>query len=152
MGFTPNSLSPILDLLRKALTTGLWVLRQTTDTRRFNTSFHLQRENHGALMNGLNAINSSSTFEYGLSGLSDESLVSAAQTGDSLAFVELKNRHANKLLHRIYRITKNWQDAEDVLQESFLKAYLHLPTFVGTIELFILDHTHRDQLFSDAVA
>ena len=103
-------------------------------------------------MNRLNAINSSSTFGYGLNGLSDESLVSAAQTGDSLAFVELKNRHANKLLHRIYRITKNWQDAEDVLQESFLKALLHLPTFEGTIELFFLDHPHRDQLFADVVA
>ena len=58
-------------------------------------------------------------------------LVSAAQAGDASAFVELKDRHANKLLSRIYRITRNWQDAEDVLQESLMKAFVHLPTFEG---------------------
>jgi RNA polymerase sigma-70 factor (ECF subfamily) len=76
-------------------------------------------------------INGDPAFERGLSELSDELLVSAAQAGDALAFVELKDRHANKLMSRIYRITRNWQDAEDVLQESFLRAFLHLPTFEG---------------------
>src|SRR5580692_4570822 len=82
-------------------------------------------------MSGFNPINSDPAFERGLRDLSDELLVSAAQAGDASAFVELKDRHANKLLPRIYRITKNWHDAEDVLQESFLKAYLHLPGFEG---------------------
>jgi RNA polymerase sigma factor (sigma-70 family) len=82
-------------------------------------------------MSNFQATNDDPDLEYGPSELSDESLVLAAQTGDHPAFVELKNRHANKLLLRIYRITKNWQDAEDVLQESFLKAFLHLPTFEG---------------------
>jgi RNA polymerase sigma-70 factor, ECF subfamily len=63
--------------------------------------------------------------------INDEQLVSAAQAGDALAFVQLKDRHANRLLPRIYRITRNWQDAEDVLQETLLKAFVHLPTFEG---------------------
>jgi RNA polymerase sigma factor (sigma-70 family) len=82
-------------------------------------------------MSRLNTINGDPVFERGLSDLSDELLVSAAQAGDASAFVELKDRHANKLLSRIYRITRNWQDAEDVLQESFLKAFVHLPGFEG---------------------
>jgi RNA polymerase sigma factor (sigma-70 family) len=82
-------------------------------------------------MNTLNTISSGPSFEYDLSGLSDDLLVSAAQAGDASAFVELKDRHANKLLSRIYRITRNWQDAEDVLQESLMKAFVHLPTFEG---------------------
>jgi RNA polymerase sigma factor (sigma-70 family) len=82
-------------------------------------------------MNRFHTINGDLVFERGLGDLSDELLVSAAQGGDASAFVELKDRHANKLLLRIYRITKNWQDAEDVLQESFLKAFLHLPNFEG---------------------
>ena len=45
--------------------------------------------------------------------------------------MQLKDRHAHKLLSRIYRITRNWQDAEDVLQESLLKAFIHLSTFEG---------------------
>jgi RNA polymerase sigma-70 factor, ECF subfamily len=59
----------------------------------------------------------------------DELLVSAAKSGDANAFVELSRRHSTKLLHRTYRITRNWQDAEDVLQESFLKAFIHLKDF-----------------------
>lgn len=61
--------------------------------------------------------------------MSDELLVSAAKSGDANAFVELSRRHSAKLLHRTYRITRNWQDAEDVLQESFLKAFIHLKDF-----------------------
>jgi RNA polymerase sigma factor (sigma-70 family) len=82
-------------------------------------------------MNRINTVNGDPDFECGPSDLSDELLVSAAQAGDASAFVELKDRHANKLLSRIYRITRNWQDAEDVLQESFLKAFVHLPGFEG---------------------
>jgi len=82
-------------------------------------------------MSRLNTINGDPAFDCGLSDLSDESLVSAAQAGDAHAFAELKDRHANKLLSRIYRITRNWQDAEDVLQESLMKAFTHLPAFEG---------------------
>jgi len=47
--------------------------------------------------------------------LSDELLVLAAKTGDRFAFVALCERHSKKIVRRIYRITRNWQDAEDVL-------------------------------------
>jgi RNA polymerase sigma-70 factor, ECF subfamily len=63
--------------------------------------------------------------------MSDELLVSAAKSGDANAFVELSRRHSTKLLHRTYRITRNWQDAEDVVQESFLKAFVHVKDFEG---------------------
>jgi RNA polymerase sigma-70 factor (ECF subfamily) len=63
--------------------------------------------------------------------ISDNLLVSAAKLGDANAFVELSNRHAKKILGRIYRITRNWEDAEDVLQDSFLKALIHLKKFEG---------------------
>jgi RNA polymerase sigma-70 factor, ECF subfamily len=56
-------------------------------------------------------------------------LVSAAKSGDTVAFVELSSRHSKMVLRRAYRIVKNWQDAEDVLQESLLRAFLHLKDF-----------------------
>jgi RNA polymerase sigma factor (sigma-70 family) len=62
---------------------------------------------------------------------SDDSLVRVAQSGDHNAFIELRRRHAKKLLPRIYRITRSWEDAEDVLQDSFLKAFVHLKAFEG---------------------
>ncbi len=62
-------------------------------------------------------------------GASEDSLVLVAQTGSHAAFQELRKRHAQKLLPRIYRITRNWEDAEDVLQESFLKAFVNIASF-----------------------
>jgi len=56
-------------------------------------------------------------------------LVSAAKSGDAVAFVELSKRHSNKILRRAYRIVKNWQDAEDVLQEALMRAFLHMKEF-----------------------
>jgi RNA polymerase sigma-70 factor (ECF subfamily) len=61
--------------------------------------------------------------------MSDALLVSAAKSGDAFAFVELSARHSEMILRRTYRIVKNWQDAEDVLQESFMKAFVHLNGF-----------------------
>jgi RNA polymerase sigma-70 factor, ECF subfamily len=59
----------------------------------------------------------------------DAMLVAVALSGDSSAFVELSKRHSRRVLHRIYRMTNNWQDAEDVLQESLMRAFVHLHTF-----------------------
>ena len=56
-------------------------------------------------------------------------LVAVARSGDPSAFAELSERHSKRVLYKIYRVTKNWQDAEDVLQESSMKAFVHLDTF-----------------------
>jgi RNA polymerase sigma-70 factor (ECF subfamily) len=71
------------------------------------------------------------TVEDSPAETSDELLVFAAKSGDAGAFVELSNRHSSKTLWRIYRITRNWEDAEDALQDSFLKAFTHLKNFEG---------------------
>jgi RNA polymerase sigma-70 factor, ECF subfamily len=65
----------------------------------------------------------------GLNEMREALLVSAAKSGDAAAFVELSKRHSNQILRRAYRIVKNWQDAEDVLQESLIRAFLHLKDF-----------------------
>jgi RNA polymerase sigma-70 factor, ECF subfamily len=66
-----------------------------------------------------------------LTNMSDSLLVLAAQSGDCGAFGELCERHSKKILPRIYRITRNWEDAEDALQESLLRAFVHLKAFEG---------------------
>jgi RNA polymerase sigma-70 factor (ECF subfamily) len=63
--------------------------------------------------------------------MSDEWLVLAARDGSANAFAELRARHSSKILRMTYRITRNWEDAEDALQDSFLKAFLHLNKFEG---------------------
>lgn len=62
---------------------------------------------------------------------SDDVLVAAAKRGDRPAFTELWERHSQSALRAAYRITKNRSDAEDSMQDAWMKAYLHLETFDG---------------------
>jgi RNA polymerase sigma-70 factor (ECF subfamily) len=66
-----------------------------------------------------------------LAGATDAVLVTAAKSGDQTAFAQLWERHSNKVFRRVYRITGNRDDAEDVLQEAWMRAYAHLKTFAG---------------------
>src|ERR1700738_3723803 len=61
----------------------------------------------------------------------DEVLVAAAKSGNHPAFAELWTRHSNKAFKMAYRITGNRDDAEDVIQDAWMKAYVHLETFDG---------------------
>ena len=61
----------------------------------------------------------------------DSALVAAAKRGNAQAFEEIVSRHKQKVLALAQRITNNWEDAEDVTQESFHKAFLHLDDFEG---------------------
>lgn len=61
----------------------------------------------------------------------EERLVTAARAGCASAFTELCNQHSQRIYRTAFAITKNREDAEDVLQESFLKAYLALKDFEG---------------------
>jgi RNA polymerase sigma-70 factor (ECF subfamily) len=60
---------------------------------------------------------------------SDGALVAATKHGDTQAFDELVLRHRQRVLAVAQRITNNREDAEDVAQESFHKAFLHLEAF-----------------------
>lgn len=60
----------------------------------------------------------------------DESvLVTEAKAGSYEAFEELVNRYEKKIYRLGLNLTGNAEDAEDMLQETFLKAYEHLPNF-----------------------
>jgi len=65
----------------------------------------------------------------GINKDSDGTLVAAAKRGDTQAFEELVLRHKQRVLAVAQRITNNREDAEDVAQESFHKAFLHLHAF-----------------------
>lgn len=58
-------------------------------------------------------------------------LVDAAKAGDLSAFEELVSRYERKVLRLTWNITGNREDAEDAMQEAFLKSYSHLKTFHG---------------------
>jgi len=58
-------------------------------------------------------------------------LVAAARAGDAAAFEELVNRYEGKIFRLTRKITGNHEDAEDAMQDAFLKAYAHLQDFHG---------------------
>lgn len=61
----------------------------------------------------------------------DEQLVLAARAGSHAAFGELQRIYSGRLYKRILSITRSREDAEDALQDTFLRAYLALPSFEG---------------------
>lgn len=67
----------------------------------------------------------------------DESgLVTKAKSGDARAFSELVRRYERKIYRLARHITDSDEDAEDVLQEAFLKAYEHLDNFQGNSKFY----------------
>jgi len=66
----------------------------------------------------------------------DAALVARAQAGDQEAFAALVSEYSRKIYRLAKNITQNDEDAEDVLQESFLKAYEHLAGFQGNSKFY----------------
>src|SRR6202050_5984428 len=61
--------------------------------------------------------------------MTDASFVTRARAGDGDAVRVLVERHSRALFRVAFRMTGNQQDAEDVVQESFLRAYKQLGKF-----------------------
>lgn len=75
--------------------------------------------------------------EPAIAGTFDETpLVALARQGDAEAFTTLVKHYERKIYRLAKNITQNDEDAEDVLQEAFLKAYEHLPGFQGNSKFY----------------
>jgi RNA polymerase sigma-70 factor (ECF subfamily) len=64
-----------------------------------------------------------------LGSAEDMVLVTAAKSGRNRAFDVLVERHARRILCVALRVTRSREDAEDVVQQSFQKAFVHLQEF-----------------------
>src|SRR5262250_2164823 len=63
-------------------------------------------------------------------------LVQAAKKGDDSAFEELVRRYDRNVFRIAQHITQNREDAEDVVQDAFLKAYSNLEQFQGQSQFY----------------
>ncbi|MBL8296380.1 MAG: sigma-70 family RNA polymerase sigma factor [Bryobacterales bacterium] len=63
-------------------------------------------------------------------------LVQQAKSGDVSAFTELITRYERKIFRLARNITQNQEDAEDVLQEVFMKSFTHLDSFEGNSKFY----------------
>jgi len=66
----------------------------------------------------------------------DNDVVSAARADSPEAFRKLHSLYSRRLYKTIAAITKNPQDAEDALQDTFLRAYRAIPKFEGRSNIY----------------
>jgi RNA polymerase sigma-70 factor, ECF subfamily len=69
-------------------------------------------------------------------GVDESVLVAQAREGDIQAFSSLVRRYEGKIFRLAMHVTQNREDAEDVLQETFMKAYEHLDQFKGDSKFY----------------
>ncbi len=82
-------------------------------------------------MNNTDQAPAANTVAKELSTSPIEQLVSAAQSGSSEAFEEIQRIYSRRLYSTILSITRVPEDAEDALQDTFLRAFAALPEFEG---------------------
>jgi RNA polymerase sigma-70 factor (ECF subfamily) len=83
------------------------------------------------LMDAIDRANETSSSPNHLVTQEDTALVAGAKTGDARAFELLVQRHGGRIFSLAQRITRNREDAEDAVQQSFQKAFIHLKKFEG---------------------
>jgi RNA polymerase sigma-70 factor, ECF subfamily len=69
-------------------------------------------------------------------GTDESILLAQSREGDTRAFAELVRRYEGRIFRLAQHITQNREDAEDVLQETFMKAYEHLDQFKGDAKFY----------------
>ncbi|MCG0239210.1 MAG: sigma-70 family RNA polymerase sigma factor [Firmicutes bacterium] len=61
--------------------------------------------------------------------MNEVELIRRAQAGDRQSCAELFRRHAEQAVRTAYAVTRDWETAEDAVQEAFLRAFAALPSF-----------------------
>jgi RNA polymerase sigma factor (sigma-70 family) len=62
---------------------------------------------------------------------SEAQLVATAQYGEPAAYAELCRRHREKIFRTVLKIISNVEDAEDVLQDAWMRGFIYLKSFDG---------------------
>ena len=55
----------------------------------------------------------------------DEDLIERFQKGDEQAYIELVNRYRDRLMNFVYRFVNDYEQSEDIAQETLIKLYTH---------------------------
>ncbi|MBN1593214.1 MAG: sigma-70 family RNA polymerase sigma factor [Candidatus Coatesbacteria bacterium] len=61
--------------------------------------------------------------------LTDDELIDKVRAGNFQSFEELIDRYRNQVFNFVYRILGSRDEAEDILQDTFMKVYQHLPRY-----------------------
>src|SRR5687767_9295395 len=69
-------------------------------------------------------------------GPDDLTLVKRAQAGDTSAYDDLIRKYQERIYATVYHMTSNHEDANDLTQETFIKAYKVLGSFKGDASFY----------------
>jgi RNA polymerase sigma-70 factor (ECF subfamily) len=93
--------------------------------------------------------------------MTEESILQGCLQNDALAQRELYQRYSPKMLSVCYRFAHNREDAEDMLQEGFIKVFTQIQTFrsQGAFEGWVrriivhtcINHLKKNKKFNDSV-
>src|SRR5436309_14333465 len=61
----------------------------------------------------------------------EEQLVTSSQSGDQDAFAQLVQRHQRRVFNLVFRMLQQYEEANEITQETFLAAWQGLPSFRG---------------------
>src|ERR1700738_10572 len=64
-------------------------------------------------------------------GQDDKELVAASKAGDQDAFAQLVQRHQRRVFNLVFRMIGQYEEANEVTQETFLAVWQGLPSFRG---------------------
>lgn len=79
--------------------------------------------------------------EKALSRREDEELVTRSQAGDATAFDALVMKHSPRLYSLVYNMTSNHEDANDLVQDVWSKAYRSIGGFQGKSQFYTWIHS-----------
>ena len=82
------------------------------------------------------------------SRMNDTELIREAQRGNHAAFEELVRQYDSAVLRLAYHLTRSEQDAQDIYQDAFLKAYRNINNFRFECSFLYLDLSHRYESLS----
>jgi RNA polymerase sigma-70 factor (ECF subfamily) len=93
--------------------------------------------------------------------MTDESILEGCLRNDAISQKELYLKYSPKMLAVCYRFSQNKEDAEDMLQEGFIKVYTQIQTFrsQGSFEGWIrriivhtcINHLKKNKKFAESV-
>ena len=82
------------------------------------------------------AVKAPSALPIGTGQLDERKLVKRAQGGDLAAYDELVRRYQERIYATVYHMTSNHEDANDLAQDAFIKAYRAINSFKGDSSFF----------------
>lgn len=81
--------------------------------------------------------------------MEEKELIESLKNKEEEAYVELINLYGNRILRNLYLMTKNRAEAEDIVQETFIRVFKYIKNFKGDSSLYTWIYRISQNLLRD---